>query len=303
MKISPVSSAQTVVTTAPDSPARAEVPRTLRMNTNATPGRAAPPPAPAPVAASAPQVGIPDPSDPAARPEATEPLSPQAAALARQRRSLQVKERELAAREAALKTAPAAQAGGIDLARLKAEPLSVMQEHGITYDQLAQQILASQQGVSPEQFRALQAELATVKDSFKQELTQRDQAGRAEAIKAMTQEAQDLVAQGGEEFEVVRATQSVPLAIKLIERIYDEKGIVMDVRAALAEIETERLADILKVNGLKKVQGQMQPKVAVPAPAPQPRPPMRTLSNRDTASAPMSAKQRALAAFWGQPTT
>ncbi len=306
MKISPVSSAQTVVTTAPESPARAEVSRSIRMTTNATPLRAAPPPAPAaggaPAAGAAPELGNPDPSDPGARSAVTEPLTPQAAALARQRRSLQVKERELAAREAALKTAPAVQAGGIDLARLKAEPLSVLQEAGITYDQLAQSILSQQQGVSPEQFRAVQAELQAIKDGLKQELANRDQASRQEAVKAMTTEAQAAVA-SGDEFELVRETRSVPDAIRLIERIYDQTGEVKDVRWALAEIENELVKDILKVAGLKKVQGQMQPQAQAPAQAPQSRPAMRTLSNRDTASAPMSAKQRAVAAFWGQPIT
>lgn len=276
------------------------------MNTNATPMRSAPPPAAAlpatQAAGAAPQLGNPDPNDPAARTEVTEPLSPQAAALARQRRSLQVKERELKAREEALKTQPAAQAGGIDLARLKAEPLSVLQEAGITYDQLAQSILAQQQGVSPEQFRAVQTELQAIKDGLKQELANRDQQSRQEAVKAMTVEAQAAVAQG-DEFELVRETRSVPDAIRLIERIYDQTGEVKDVRWALAEIENELVKDILKVAGLKKVQGQMQPKAAAPAQSPQSRPPMRTLSNRDTAQAPLSAKQRALAAFWGQPTT
>ena len=246
-------------------------------------------------------MGIPDPNDPAQRqPEATEPLSPQLAALARQRRALQVKERELTARETALKTQPATQPGAIDLARLKAEPLSVLQEAGITYDQLAQAVLQQQNGVNPEQLRAIEAKLAALETGFEKKLTDRDQQGRAEAVKAMTGEAQTLVAQG-EEFELVRETQSVPDAIRLIERIYDTTGEVKDVRWALAEIETELVKDILKVAGLKKVQGQLQPQAAAPAQATQSRPAMRTLANRDTASPPMTAKQRALAAFWGQP--
>ena len=305
MKISPVASAQNVVTTAPETPARADQIRSIRMATNATPFRAAPPP-PAPVQAGATggdqKMGIQDPNNPAQRqPEVTEPLSSQHAAIARARRALQVKERAVQAREEALKAQPAAQAGGIDLARLKADPLSVLQEAGITYDQLSQAILSQAQGVSPEQFRAVQAELQAIKDGLKQELANRDQQGRQEAIRAMTNEAQAAVAQG-DEFELVRETRSVPDAIRLIERIYDQTGEVKDVRWALAEIEAELVKDVLKVAGLPKVQGQMQPRAAAPAQAPQSRPAMRTLSNRDTASAPMSAKQRALAAFWGQPT-
>ena len=304
MKITPGGLTQAMVTTSPELPAQAqtrEARPVLKMNTNATPLRAAPPPPPA--APAAPGVGIPDPSDPAQRqPEATEPLSPQAAALARQRRALQVKERELTAREEALKSQTPAQGAAIDLARLKAEPLSVLQEAGITYDQLSQAILSQAQGVSPEQFRALQQKLEALEVGVDKKLTAQAEQGRAEAIKAMTQEAHDLVAQGGEEYEVVRATQSVPAAIKLIERVYDTTGRVLDVREALAEIEAEKLQDILKVGAISKVQGQMGQKAPAPAQAPQSRPPMRTLSNRDTAQAPASAKARALAAFWGQQT-
>lgn len=302
MKISPVGSAQNMVTTSPDTPQRAQEVRSIKMTTNATPLRAAPPPAPGPAAAGAPGLGNPDPSDPAQRqPEVTEPLSTQHAALARARRALQVKEREVLAREEALKTQTAGQAGAIDPARLKAETLRVLHENGITYDDLAKAVMAEQNGVSPDQVRALEAKIAALETGIDKKLTERDQQGRTEALKAMTEEANLIVSQGGEEFEVVRATQSVPQAIKLIERMYDEKGIVLDVRQALAEIEAEKLQDILKVGALTKVQGQMQPRAAGPAQTPQSRPAMRTLSNRDTAQAPASAKARALAAFWGQP--
>ena len=305
MKISPVASAQSVVTTAPDTPQQSRDVRSIRMNTNATPVRMASaqdlgaPPVPA--AAADPKLGNPDPNDPAQRqPEVTEPLSAQAAAVARARRALQVKERALQAREEALKTQPASQTGGIDPARLKAETLSVLREQGISYDQLAQAVMAEQNGVSPEQFHSLKAELAGLKGFFEEQLSKRDVQSRQEAVKAMTVDAQAMVAEG-EEFELVRETQSVPDAVRLIERLYDQTGEVKDMRWALSQIESELVKDILKVAGSKKVQGQMQPQTQAPAQAPQSRPAMRTLSNRDTSTAVMTPKQRALAAFWGQP--
>ena len=107
--------------------------RTLKMKTNASPERFL-----AEIKAATPEVAtenaktVTDGQTNAVL-EDTKPLSPQFAALARERRALQVKERELAAKEAALTQNP----GGSDvIARLKQQPLSVLQEAGVTYEQL-----------------------------------------------------------------------------------------------------------------------------------------------------------------------
>src|SRR5690349_10494451 len=98
MKISPVSSAANSPTGTPDHTASRV--RALRMTTNVTPGRIDTPPPAAPAEAP---LAIPDTPEPAEGVvEATQPLSPQLAALAKQKRALQVKERELLDREKAL---------------------------------------------------------------------------------------------------------------------------------------------------------------------------------------------------------
>ncbi len=290
MKISPVASAANTVAGSPDPQvAKVQSVRSLRMNTNATPGlREAPP---------AEQLTIPDNAEAEGDVEATQPLSPQLAALAKQRRALQVKERELADREKALSSQPANQAGGIDLARLKSEPLSVLLEAGVTYDQLTQAILADQNSGGHE-LQALKAEIAALKEGvdkrFTDKTTQEEQAVLAEMRKVAT-----TLAAEGEAFELVRETGSIPQVMQLIEKTYRETGEVLDVTEAMQLVEDELIGESLKLAALKKVQGRLQPEQSV-APLTQSRPTMRTLTNRDTAAPAMDRKQRARLAFAGQ---
>src|ERR1700722_3303036 len=110
--------------TRPDQPdpqaQRIQKRRTLTMNTNATPGRM-PEDIQLQEAEAITQPVTPDPVEAAA--EETKPLSPQFAALAKQKRSLQIKERELAEREKAL----SGQHRPDLMAQLEADPLSVLQ--------------------------------------------------------------------------------------------------------------------------------------------------------------------------------
>lgn len=289
MKISPVSSAVSVPGAPDPQVARVQSVRSLRMTTNATPGVVtAPPPEP---------LAISDTVDPAeATVEATQPLSPQFAALAKQRRALQVKEREIADREKALSSQPPTQGGGVDLARLKSDPLSVLLEAGVTYDQLTEAILADQSGGGAD-IQALKAQIQSVKDDVTKTLSERDSQAEKQVLAEMRKEAVKLSAEG-DTFELVRETGSIPQVMELIERTYRQSGEVLDVQEAMQLVEDELISESLKLAALKKVQGRLQPE---PAPVPQPQQrQMRTLTNRDTAAVPMSRKERALLAFSGQ---
>jgi hypothetical protein len=297
MKISPMASPANIAPSAPDA-APAMAARTLRMNTNATPGRAdgqveeLPPAAPV-----APKLTNPDPNDPAtATDEATQPLSPQFVALAKQRRALQQERQEFERQKAEAAKAPV-QGAGIDVARLKSDPLGVLLENDVTYDQLTQAILANQNGSSPE-LQALKAKIAELETGVEKRFTDRDAQAEQQVLAEMKKDATTLAAEG-EDFEMIRETGSIPDVMSLIERTYRESGEVLDVREAMTLIEDELVTESLKIAGIKKVQGRLAP--PAPQPQQQQRSPMRTLTNRDTATVPMSRKARALAAFRGEP--
>lgn len=221
--------------------------------------------------------------------EETKPLTPQFAALAKQRRALQVKERELADREKAMGTSSA------DLvARLKSQPLSVLQEHGVTYDQLTEAILSNQSNSNPE-LEALKAEVKALKEGVDKTFTDRDAQAEQQVLAEMQREA-ELIVKQGDDFEMVRETQSLPDVMDLILRTYKETGEILDVPEALRLCEEDLLTESLKIARFKKVQSRLAP----PAP---PLPPqsktMRTLTNRDTASPVMDRRSRAIAAALG----
>lgn len=283
MKISPVSSSSTLPGI--DTQTRP----TIRMQTDVTPGAKNPP--------DVQELSIPDDSEekPTATIEATEPLSPQFAALAKQRRALQQERRAF---EDAKKAQAASSQGSdqVALTRIKSEPLSVLTEAGVTYEQLTEAILANQG--NPE-IHNLKAELTALKEGIDKKFVDKETQAEQQVLAEMRREAERECAQG-DDFELVRETKSVPQVMKLIELTYRKTGEVLDVKEALKLVEEELFKRNQKLVTTKKLQGLFN-KPAEPL-QPQPRAQgMRTLTNKDTASVPLDRKQRALARFWGQP--
>jgi Skp family chaperone for outer membrane proteins len=265
---------------APSSKAETSLKR-LKMATKATPGPALPQ-----EAYQAQQESISQPAqsdgDVQASAEVIKPLDPQAVALAKQRRALQVKEREIAEREKALASAPDWKS------TLKANPLSALQDAGLTYDDLTQAILSSQN--SPE-IQQLRDELKSLKDGVDKTLSERDAQAEQQVLNDIQRNINNLVAQG-DTYELVRETQSQPTVKELIHRTWKSTGEVLSESEACALVETELLNDALKLAKLSKIQQ----KIAPPTPQPQ----MKTLTSRDGARPMLDRKARAMAAFYGK---
>jgi hypothetical protein len=217
--------------------------------------------------------------------EEPKPLSPQFAALAREKRALQVKERELAEREKAMTTSPA---DTVKLADLKSKPLDVLLAHGITYDQIVEGILANPG--NPE-LEALKAELKAVTDRVDQIPRDQEAASKAQVIQEMTSEARKLAATP--EFELVKATGSIPQVIELIERSFEKTGEILDVKEAMSLVEDDLFEQNMKIAQSAKIRNAIAPQAP-------PKPGMRTLTNKDSSSPVLSAKERARRAFYNQ---
>lgn len=290
MKISPMPSSGNVAPASVDASGNPQAGqqmhfRAMKMNTNATPEWQRP------VA----QVDNLPPAPPSSESEnqsvdRNQPISPQFAALAKQKRALQVKERELAERERTMSTQPGTES--IEMSRLKSDPLKVLLEAGVTYEQLAQAVMATPQ--NPE-INDLKAQLRSMEEGFNKQFSERDAQAEKQVIAEMRREANQMAAEG-EDFELIRETNGIPSVMKLIERTFREQGEVLDVKEAMQLVEQELFKEAQRITKAKKVQAQFQ--TAMP-PVQRPQG-MRTLTNRDTAQPPISAKQRALQAFWGQ---
>lgn len=237
--------------------------------------------------------------------EEIKPIGPQFAAIAKAKRALQVKEREIQAREEALKANPVMTTGSISLDSVMANPLSILRQAGVTNDQLTEALLVEADSHHPK-FDKYDAELIALKEEIKNQnksLTERDEHQKRQVLAQMERDAAQIVAQG-DEYEMVREKKAIKSVIKLIDREYTENGNVLDVDEALGLVENALLEEALEYARIKKVQSRL-----TPAQPQQPQPQqntnsnvrvMRTLTNRDGASVPSSARERAMAAFWGK---
>jgi hypothetical protein len=271
--------------------------RSIKMNTNATPGRYVDD------ANSQEQTVNTTSNDTSAQNSISEtvqngkvvvnkPLSDQAIALAKHRRSLQVKESELVAREKALAEG---NTNSISLEALKSNPLKVMRDAGVTYDQLTESILADSNGT--QEIQELRNEIKSLKEGIDKNLSDRDQAAEQQVLKEIQREIDSLVA-SGTDFELIKVNGSQKEVTKLIQRTWKEQGIVLDTREAAKMVEDMLEEDAIKFAGLDKIrskltpqqQGQMQTQQSG----------MRSLSNRDAARPILGRKERAMAAALGQ---
>lgn len=230
--------------------------------------------------------------------EATEPLSPQLAALAKQRRAVQVKEAEIAKREQALLEREKAQTGPSrsDLeAKLKSHALSTLQELGITYDQLTQEILNAQQGITPE-ISALQAKVESLEKGFDEKLSAKDAAAEKAVLGEMKRNV-DRLCFSGDDFELIRETKSQQSVVDRIHEKWKETGEVIDELEMMQTVENELADEMAKLARLKKIQGKLTP-AETPLQQQQPQG-MRTLTNKDQATPTLSRRARAMAAMTG----
>jgi hypothetical protein len=231
--------------------------------------------------------------------EDTKPLSPQFAQLAKQRRNLQVKEAELAKREAAL-TGPSR----VDLeAELKSSPLKVLERviGENFYDKLTQDILALQNGQQPIDTNALKAELRKeLSEELQTNLTTRETQAEEQALTAIAADIDSVVSEG-DDFELIRETQSQEEVLRHIHDTWKKTGRLLDEREACRFIEDQILQKQLKLSKLKKLQGKLTPEEPVQAAPPQTGG-IRTLTNNHQAKPVTDRRQRAIAAMQGKLT-
>jgi hypothetical protein len=246
-------------------------------------------------------------------------LSPKFAALAKREKAVREATRAFQAEKAKLQE----QLKEIETAKawresLTKNPMQVLQEAGISYDQLTQ-IMLNQPPQGDPELAKIQRELELVKASQEQERqraenhqkSQYEQAKKQMAIDAKTYIASnpefEAIANGGDE--------AIEAMVALIEHDFNEKGSIPSIEAVAKEIEDalveEEFNRVQRAMNLKKIQARLAPP-APPAEVEQTQAPkaqspqiQTTLSNRmvQSTTKPSTAaerKARAIAAFLGQ---
>jgi hypothetical protein len=296
MKISPLASGGLagVDMSANINPQATEAPRqAIKMQTNASPDRFVA--ESQEIAPLTEQSAITDTTETAKVDEETKPLSPQVAALAKERRAIQRERMELETLRKELESKAQSSEPMVPISELKKRRLGVLLEHGITYDQLTEDILSGSEGINPE-IQSLKAELKALENGIEKKLTERDTAAEQQALAEMQKEAQRLATQN-DDFELVREENRVPDVMKLIHQTYKQTGEVLDVSEAMQLVEAELLKDNLKRIKYKKIQSQLTPPIQPSVTQPKQ---MKTLTNRDSSTVPLSRRERAVLAMKGQ---
>lgn len=225
--------------------------------------------------------------------EDTKPLSPQMLAIAKQKRALQARESELAKRESALGD----NGDRIDLAQIKQDPLSVLRKAGVTYEELTQAVINNPESSS--EIQELRQLVSSMEQKLQDEFSSRDEQVKQQVLSEMKRNAEWLMKSNPDDYELVRAEGAIPQVMSLIERTYNETGEVLDEEEALQLVENHLVDKYTKISSYKKIQSKLAP--AQLQPQLTQKPPMRTITSRDSSTTPMSAQERAIAAFYGQP--
>lgn len=246
-----------------------------------------------------------------------DPLSTQYALLARKEKALRSKaqaqdsalktrEEAIRAREEALKAKDVEyQSNYIPKNRLTENTIETLLEAGITYDQITQMALNQSQ---VQQDPATQLAIKRLEAQIKAQAEQQEKAAKAyeesqsvqykQAVNQITQEVKNLVK--SDDFEVIRATNSVSDVVDLIEKTFKADGILLSVEEAAREVEEYLVDEALKLSELKKIQQRKKPVTQAPKQTEQPKQQsqtMKTLTNAVGTSRPLTAKERAVLAF------
>lgn len=269
-----------------------------------------------PVVATADSVGT-----KAAEKTEEEAISPKYLALARHQKKLRQQELEIKAREDALKARETEyETQYVPKKRLLENPLEVLSEQGVDYDQLVNAAL-TQPGPQDKLIREMQAEIKALKDTNTQSQTQAQEEQKRQYDQALGQvrtEVKNLVANDpGDSFESIKQMGAEEAVVELIRETFEKEGTLMTVNEAAGKVEDYLLEQALKMASMGKVQKKLAP----PAPENQsaaarthtstveatntPPPTMKTITNDATSSPSRTLtnkerRDRAIAAFQGR---
>lgn len=177
--------------------------------------------------------------------------------------------------------------------KAKQDPLSVLKDFGLTYEDLALARLNNGKATPEQQIEALRGELEADKQARvraeEEKAAQEKQKLEAEAqqIRQDTlEEIADFCKQGGEKFEVINFYNAHPLVLQTLEAHHAKTGKLMSYAEAAEQVEAHLTESVRKAQGLKKF---------TPPPADEKQPPKpkdaSTLTNDMTSSSTPDASK------------
>jgi hypothetical protein len=233
----------------------------------------------------------------------------QEAAIKAREAALAAKESELTAKGNSYNT------GYVSKDALKANPLGVLAEAGLSYDEVVQAAL-NQQPIDPRmeatisKLEAKIKQLEEANESTSKSMTAQQQAAYDAAVNQISLDVKSLV-KSDPSFETIRATRSENDVVDLIKQTYEKDGQLLSVEEASQMVEDYLIEEAMKLTKIGKIKSrlsapaqaakpQAQEQTRQSNPPKQTQPGIRTLTNSTGTTRQLSAKERAILAFKGE---
>lgn len=192
--------------------------------------------------------------------------------------------------------------------KLLSDPLGALQEAGMSYDQILQLAMnpPSQERIMNMQLetriKELEAKLENKFSTYEEGQKQAQAKQYEQALGSIKNEVKSLVAKDAETYELIAANgpQAQDLVVTYIEEMFRETGRVPSTSEAAEYIENYLLEETLKTTQLNKIKNKLAPQQATPQVPGKPQAKTLTNTNTQPSQKPMSPRDRALAAFYGQ---
>lgn len=248
-----------------------------------------------------------------------DPLSSQYATLARKEKALRAQIQQFKADQAKFEAERQSQLATpkqefdlskyVERDRIKADPMAIFDEVGLSYDDLTHAVLTrSQIQTDPRltaQMARMEAEIKAAKEEA-QKLRQAQEDGQKQsyqqAVAQIRSEASKLV-YTDPTFEMIKETNSVPDVVELIESTFKADGVLLTVEEACQAVEDHLVEEAIKLSKIKKLQQRLAAPAAPQSPVnntKQPQTQSKTLTNGMAAQKPMTSRERAIAAMEGR---
>lgn len=222
------------------------------------------------------------------------------AALSRKEKQLRDKERELETKLKDMESKFSVDKQEVEKLkaipeRLKKEPLKVMEEFGLTFQQLTEMMLndgkPTPEMLLSEKETAIRKEIEALKKQIEDKEQSEQQKKYEEVLNGFVQDLTKFVSDT-EDYEMIRASDAVPLVYEVIEAHHANTGTILSNKEACDLVEAHLLEEAKKYVTLNKIKGLLQPKEQTPAQSTEKRQASVTLSNTASAQVPKQSERR-----------
>lgn len=238
--------------------------------------------------------------------------------LAKKERAIRHHYKQLKAEKEALKAKETEyQSKYIDRTRIQQDPISVLNELGLSQEQIAQLLLNSQQQQQQDPYLSkVEQKLKAIEDFQKQSEERQQQQAKTQYEQAVQQIRNDVTVLVGsdERFESIKEMKAEDAVVELIKKTFDSEGLILSAEEAASQVEDYIFEEASRMLNLKKIKAKFQSTQATEESREQKSPAMqrtptlthqiRTLTNSQTTtpSKPLGDKERrerAILAFQG----